>query len=116
MATVPYDVASAGVDIGPASSAVGVTSINVIRTVTAAQAQLTRCYRSALPSLAAPLEGRGRVDIGTDGTGVIIDARLAWGSDPGLASCVASALMGRSVANVDTGAASASVALIFRAH
>jgi hypothetical protein len=93
-----------------------VTSLNVVRAVAGAQAQLTRCYRSALPTLNGALEGRGRLDLETDGTGIITEARLAWGNDTGLASCIASAMQHRRIMNVDTGAASASVALVFRAH
>ncbi len=52
----------------------------------------------------------------TDGAGIITDARLAAPLDALVARCVASAIQGRRVANVDTGNASADVPLVFKAH
>lgn len=86
------------------------------RAVSEAAAQLTGCYRAALPRLSGTIEGRGRVHIETDGAGVITDARLAAPLDAVVARCVAAAIQGRRVANVDTGSASADVPLVFKAH
>jgi serine/threonine protein kinase len=111
-----YDLGSARVEVGPAGNTVGVTSVSVSRTVTDAANALTACYRAVLPRLTGTVEGRGNLHIETDGAGVITDARLAWGTDPALAACVGRAIVGRRIANVDTGAASADVPLTFRAR
>jgi hypothetical protein len=111
-----FDLASARVEIGQAVGTVGATSSSVTRAVSEAAAQLTGCYRAALPRLSGPIEGRGRVHIETDGAGIITDARLAGPLDVLVARCVASAIQGRRVANVDTGSASADVPLVFKAH
>jgi eukaryotic-like serine/threonine-protein kinase len=111
-----YDLASARVEIGQAVGTVGATSSSMTRAVSEATAQLTACYRAALPRLNGPIEGRGRVHVETDGAGVITDARLAAPMDPIVGRCVASAIQGRRVANVDTGSASADVPLVCKAH
>jgi eukaryotic-like serine/threonine-protein kinase len=111
-----YDLASARVEIGQAVGTVGVTSTSVSRAMSEASAQLTGCYRSALPRLAGPIEGRGMLHLETDGSGIITSARLSAPMDAVVARCVASAIQGRRVANVDTGSASAEVPLLFKAH
>lgn len=111
-----YDSASARVEIGQAVGTIGTTSSSVTRAVSEAGAQLTSCYRSVLPRLAEPIEGRGTLHVETDGAGVIMVARLTTPVDATIARCVTSAIQGRRVANVDTGSASADVPLAFRAH
>jgi eukaryotic-like serine/threonine-protein kinase len=111
-----YDVAAAHVEIGQAVGTVGVTSSSMTRAVSEASAQLTGCYRSALPRLAAPNEGRAMLHVETDGAGVITNAHLTSPMDASVGRCVASAIQGRRVSNVDTGSASAEVPLVFRAH
>jgi len=54
--------------------------------------------------------------IETDGSGVITEARLSGAVRGSVASCVAAAVQGHRVANVDTGNASGDVPLSFRAH
>ncbi len=111
-----YDLAAARVDVGQAVGTIGTTSSSVTRAVSEASAQLTSCYRSVLPRLTDPIEGRGSVHVETDGAGVITVARLTTPMDAMVARCVASAIQGHRVANVDTGSASAEVPLAFRAH
>ena len=111
-----YDLTSAHVEIGQAVGTVGVTSSSVTRAMSEASGQITGCYRSALPRLASPIEGRGMLHLETDEIGVITSAQLTTPLDPIVARCVASAIRGHRVANVDTGSASAEVPLVFRAH
>jgi eukaryotic-like serine/threonine-protein kinase len=111
-----YDLASARVEVGQAVATIGATSSSVTRAVSEASAQLTACYKSALPRLTGATEGRGRLHVETDGAGVITDARLTAPMDASVARCVVQAIQGRRVANVDTGSASADVPLVFRAH
>jgi eukaryotic-like serine/threonine-protein kinase len=112
----PYDLAVARVEIGQAIGTIGVTSSSVTRAVSEASGQLTSCYRAALPRLVGPNEGRGMLHLETDGSGIITSARLTAPMEALVARCVASAIQGRRVANVDTGSASAEVPLLFRAH
>jgi serine/threonine-protein kinase len=111
-----YDVGAASVEIGLARSAVGATSSSVTRTVSEASAAVTACYRAALPRLTGTIDGPGTLHVETDGEGVITDVRAIGPFDGGVARCIASAVNGRRVANVDTGSARADVPLTFRAR
>jgi serine/threonine-protein kinase len=111
-----YDLAAAHVEIGQAIGTIGVTSSSVTRAISEASAQVTGCYRSALPRLTGPNEGRGMLHVETDGAGFIVNARLAGPMDASIGRCVTSAIQGHRVANVDTGSASAEVPLVFKAH
>jgi hypothetical protein len=111
-----YDPASARVDIGAATNPVGATSSSFTRTVLEAGAQMTNCYRSALARTGGALEGHARLHVETDGAGVITDALLSGLPDATVARCVATAVRGRRIANVDTGSASADVPMVFRTH
>jgi hypothetical protein len=104
------------VEIGQPVGTIGVTSSSVSRAMSEASARVTGCYRSALPRLAGPIEGRGMLHLETDESGIITTARLSAPMDAVVARCVASAIQGRRVANVDTGSASAEVPLLFKAH
>jgi len=109
-----YDLASARVDVGVAANVAGATASSVTRAVSEAGAQLTACYRAVLPRLSGATEGRAVLHVETDGAGVITDARLGGALAGSIGSCIASAVRGRRVANVDTGSASADVPLAFR--
>ncbi|HET7544862.1 MAG TPA: protein kinase, partial [Polyangiaceae bacterium] len=111
-----YDLALARVTIGPARNVVGATSGSVTRAITEASARISACYKSALPGLAGAVEGTDLLHVETDGSGIITDARLSGPVRGSAAACVASAVQGHRVANVDTGNASADIPLSFRAH
>jgi serine/threonine-protein kinase len=111
-----YDLSAARVAIGTAKNAVGATALSVTRTVSAATARITACYKAALPQLGRVFEGAGTLHVDTDGAGVITDARLSGPIRGRVTTCVSAAVQGLRVANVDTGSASADVPLSFRAH
>jgi len=111
-----YDAALARVTIGGARNVVGATAASVSRAVSEASARITACYRAALPQLGAAFEGAGVLHVDTDGAGVISDARLSGPVRGSVPACVAAAVRGHRVANVDTGNASADVPLSFRDH
>jgi hypothetical protein len=111
-----FDLSLARVDVGSAGNTVGVTSASVSRTVAEASGAMTACYRAALPRLSGVIEGRGALHVETDGDGVVTEGRLQWGADAALARCFSRAVLGRRIANVDTGNASADVSLTFRAR
>jgi serine/threonine-protein kinase len=112
----PYDLAAARVEVGLASRVVGATASTVSRTVSEVGAQITNCYRAALPRLGAPVEGAGWLHVETDGEGLVTDARFAGFAEAALGRCIAGAVTGRRIANVDTGSATAEVPLTFKAH
>ena len=85
------------------------------RTIASAEPRLTTCYRAALPQMPGPIDGQATLHIDTDGDGLITDARLS-GPLRGTEACIAAAVRGRKIANVDTGSASADVPLVFRAR
>ncbi len=111
-----YDMQAARVVIGSARDAVGTTPASVTRAVAEASSRITACYKAALPQLSGVLEGAGVLHVETDGSGVITEARLSGALRGSVASCVAAAVQGHRVANVDTGNASGDVPLSFRAH
>jgi serine/threonine protein kinase len=111
-----YDLTLARVSIGSARNVVGATAASVTRAVAEAAARITACYKSALPQLGGVFEGSDVLHVETDGAGVITDARLSGPVRGSAAACVASAVQGHRVANVDTGNASADVPLSFRDH
>jgi len=111
-----YDLVGAHVEIALARNVVGATSSSITRTVSEAQNQMTACYRSALPRLSGALEGSGTLHVETDGEGVIADARWTGPIEGDIGRCIASAVNGRRVANVDTGSARADVPLTFKAR
>ncbi len=110
------DPALASVALGGARNAIGATAISVTRALSAAAPRITACYKAALPALGSAFEGTDTLHIETDGAGVITDARLSGPVRGNLGACIASAVQGRRVANVDTGSASADVPLSFRDH
>jgi hypothetical protein len=110
------DPARASVAIGSAQNAIGATAISVTRAIAPAAARLTACYKSALPGLGSSFEGTDTLHIETDGAGMITGARLSGPVRGTIAACIAGAVQGRRVANVDTGMASADVSLSFRDH
>jgi hypothetical protein len=111
-----YDLQTARVVIGSARNAVGATPASVTRAVAEASSRITACYKAALPQLSGALEGAGVLHVDTDGAGIITEARLSGAIRGSVASCVAAAVQGHRVANVDTGSASGDVPLSFRAH
>jgi hypothetical protein len=86
----------------------------VNRTVAGLAVALTNCYRAALPQLSPPLEGEAVLHVDTDGAGTITDARFARPLSPSIQRCAAAAVVGRRIANVDTGSASADIPLVFK--
>jgi serine/threonine-protein kinase len=111
-----YDLTTARVSIGSARNVVGATSGSITRAVSEAAARITTCYKAALPTLNGAVEGAAVLHVDTDGAGVITDARLSGPLRGSVASCVAAAVQGHRVANVDTGNASADISLSFRAR
>ena len=111
-----YDLGSAHVEVALARNAIGATSSSISRAVSDAVSAMTACYKSELPRLTGTLEGAGTLHVETDGEGVITDARWAGPFDGDVGRCLAAAVGGRRVANVDTGSARADVPLTFRAR
>ena len=111
-----FDPAAAHVEIGQATSTAGATPSSITRTVSEAGPQLTRCYRASLSPASPPFEGRARMHVETDGAGVITGIRITGLADSVTADCMATAVRGRRIPNVDTGSASADVPLVLKAH
>jgi eukaryotic-like serine/threonine-protein kinase len=115
-ARLAYDLGSARVEVALARNAVGATSSSISRAVSEAASAMTACYKAELPRLTGTLEGAGTLHVETDGEGVVTDAGWAGPFDGNLGRCLAAAVRGRRVANVDTGSARADVPLLFRAR
>jgi hypothetical protein len=92
----------------------GATATSINRAIAGAGPQLADCYRAALPRMSGPLGGDALLHVETDGAGTITDVHMTGQLAQSLERCVAQALRGRRVANVDTGSASADVPLVFR--
>jgi serine/threonine-protein kinase len=109
-----FDASSARVLVGSAVRVSGATTSSVNRALAAVAPQLTACYRAVLPQLSGPVDGEGTLHIESDGAGTITDARFAGPLGQSIQGCAASAVVGRRIANVDTGSASADVPLVYR--
>jgi hypothetical protein len=92
----------------------GATSSGVNRALVGAWPQLTACYQAALPHLSGPAGGEAVLHLDTDGAGTITDVHLTGPLGPFLGRCAIQAVLGRRIANVDTGSASADVPLVFK--
>ena len=109
-----FVLASAHVDIGGATNTVGTTAANVNRAIAPLADRMNACYRAVLPQMKEPLGGTSTLHIETDEDGVITAARVGGGVTAP-ASCIAAAVSGRKLPNVDTGRARADVPLSFKA-
>jgi hypothetical protein len=77
---------------------------------------MTACYREALPRLSGAVEGSGTLHVETDGEGMIAEAHWTGPMEGDIGRCIAAAVNGRRVANVDTGSARGDVPLTFKAR
>lgn len=101
--------------IGVATNTFGTTAANVNRMVSAQAGKITACYREALPAMTGGVDGTGTLHLETDEDGLVVAARVV-GPVTAPGRCIAAAVTGRKVANVDTGRASADVPLTFVAR
>jgi serine/threonine-protein kinase len=109
------DPANARVDVGAASNTVGTTAASIAKTIGPATTRLVACYRASLTS-GVVNDGPATLHLETNDEGVVTEARLDARIARPLAGCIAGALRGRKIANVDTGSASADVPLVFRSR
>jgi len=107
-------LANAHVEIGGATQAVGATTLGFQRALAPATTRATACYRDALARLPAPAEGNGMLHVETNDIGVIKQARTTGALSNEVGDCIAKAVIGAKVPNVDTGNASADVPLAYR--
>jgi serine/threonine-protein kinase len=109
-----FDLATARVDLGAAVNVDGASAASVNKAIAGAARGLTRCYADALPRMKHPASDTLTLHVETDEDGVITEARLA-GDTAGLPGpCFKAAVLGRRIANVDTGNAGADIPLLLR--
>ncbi|MEP7122826.1 MAG: protein kinase [Byssovorax sp.] len=106
-----FDPSTARVAVGGVSTTNGLTGGSVRSAL--ARANFTGCYQTALRAAGAPSGGSVNLHLAIDDTGHVISATAAIGFLPGARSCVESAARSIRVSNVDTGDATADVALSF---
>jgi serine/threonine-protein kinase len=109
-----YAIDRAHVDLGAATT-MGATMTSVERAISPVKSRIDVCYRAALPHLST-LEGTGVLHIETDDVGNIRRASVTGAVQGEAGECIAHAALGRRVANVDTGLASADIPLAFHAR
>jgi serine/threonine-protein kinase len=109
-----FDASSARVLVQSAVHVAGATTSSVNRALASAAPQLTACYRAVLPQLSGPVDGEATLHVDTDGAGTITDARFVGPLGQSIQGCATSAVVGRRIANVDTGSASADIPLVFK--
>jgi hypothetical protein len=105
------DPEAAWVSAGSPSSPRGTTPASVTKIVLPLAPRFTDCYRAALRRNPTSAEGAATLHLETDDDGVIVEARYAGPLAPALAACIAAAVRGRRLPNVDTGSASADIPL-----
>jgi hypothetical protein len=76
--------------------------------------KLTACYRTVLSHQHQANDEGGVLHLETNEDGVILEARLDGPLAASAGRCIASAVRGRRISNVDTGNASADVPLSFK--
>lgn len=112
VAAPAYSLDSAHVDLGGAQT-VGATAAGVDRALAPVKARLDACYRTALPK-ASVVDGTASLHLETDDVGTIRQAIVMGSLAAETGACVSKAVVGRKVANVDTGHASADVPMVYR--
>ncbi len=108
------DFAAAHVEVGPPTSTFGTTAANATKALAPLGPKLDGCYRAALAQNSAS-DGPATLHLETNEEGFIVEARLDSSSGP-LRTCIAAAVRGRRIANVDTGRASAEFPLAFKSR
>jgi serine/threonine protein kinase len=109
------DPKTARVVVGAAKDTLGTTPANVGRAIAPVSRKFTDCYRDALLGATGRAEGAGVLHVETDEAGVIVRARFDGPLASTAGRCIAASVRGRSIPNVDTGVASASIPLALRA-
>jgi hypothetical protein len=107
-----YSLETAHVDLGPAQT-VGATSASVDRALAPVRTRLDACYRAALPR-ASTRDGTATLHLETDDVGNIRQATVTGNLASDVGACMSKSVIGRKIANVDTGHASADVPLMYR--
>jgi hypothetical protein len=111
-----FDVTTASVEFGRPENLGQIGGTNLMSTLAHAKGAIVQCYRRALPTLFGPVEGAGKLHVETDDSGTIQKARVTGAVGGSVPSCIASAVTGLRIKDVDTGEASADVPLEFKAR
>ena len=110
----PFDASASSVSLGAISTTNGVAA-NAVRSALS-HATFGRCYRDALTAKGAPASGVATLHLAIDAEGRVTGASLAGASFlPAVKTCIESAARSVSVKGVDTGEATATATLDFRA-
>ncbi len=107
-----FDSARASVRIA-GISADGALVRDVSNAVARAIGRMTACYQNDLRMTGVPKSGSGTLRIETDGAGAVTRVRASVGFLPSIARCLEASVVGLRIAGVDTGEASATIALGF---
>ena len=108
-----FDPSSARVVVAGVSNEQAVLKRDVSQAIGRAVGRMTACYQASLRTAATPSSGRGALHVETDGNGTVVRARARASFASGLGPCIERAVLGLHVSGVDTGDASADVALAF---
>ncbi len=106
-----FDPATARVSIAGVSTTNGLTGSSVRAAL--GRANFTSCYQAALRAAGAPAGGSTNLHLSIDDTGHVVSATASMGFLPGARACVEGAARSIRISNVDTGDATADVALSF---
>ena len=107
-----FDPARASVRIA-GITADGALVRDVSSAVGRAIGRMIACYQNDLRMSGVPKSGSGTLRIETDGAGAVTRVRASVGFLPSIARCIEASVVGLRIAGVDTGEASATIALGF---
>ncbi|MBX3234069.1 MAG: protein kinase [Labilithrix sp.] len=111
-----FSLERARVDLGT-PVVTGATSASVERAIVPVKSRIDLCYRAALSRAASPVEGAATLHLETDDVGNVRRANVTGAlASTDVATCIAKAVTGRRIANVDTGHATAAIPLTYRAR
>ena len=111
-----YDRDFAHIEVGVPLRVSGATPLAVRAAIGPARTKLDACYRDALPRIAGSFDGSATLHVETDDVGVVRNAYVRGALSTEVGPCIARAVIGARVRNVDTGIASADVELTYRAR
>ncbi len=111
-----FDPSGAHVTVGAVSNEQGALRRDILAAMSRVTRAMNSCYQSDLRAVMVPNSGAGMLHLETDESGVVVRSRVSAAFSPGVASCIERATNGIRIAGVDTGDASADVALTFDAR
>ena len=113
---LPIDPSLARAVVTGVDNVQGALKRDVDKALSHSLSHLVACYQADLRTAVVPGSGSGTLHIETDDSGTITSAQATVPLSAAGARCIEDSVMGMKVLNVDTGQASADIAISFSLH